>query len=175
MQYFAIPNTSLSYSITTLPECNSSKLLYKPHSTLEKIPNTIKAYKWALVHLCNLQLWPTGCNLLTQNLTKYVFREYWRFRVTHKLLITILTTPSALPPFFPPLHFLSVVGQNFFPHKGLKFSQSCPSNGTKFIKAFYYSWNLLFKMKPQLFQCLKNCSSYANLKREYLSRRHVML
>jgi hypothetical protein len=52
------------------------------------------------------------------------------------------------------------------------------SSYTKFINAYYYSWNLLFQMNPQP-QCLKYYRSYANLKIRvtnstlYRSRRHV--
>ena len=47
------------------------------------------------------------------------------------------------------------------------------SNYTKFIKPYYYSSNLLFKRKPQSFQCLKNYRSYNNLKSDMLQPVHI--
>ena len=44
------------------------------------------------------------------------------------------------------------------------------SSYTKFIKAYYYNWNLLFQMNPQSFQCIKYYRSYANLNRAVCKR-----
>ena len=42
------------------------------------------------------------------------------------------------------------------------------SSYTKFVKAYFYIWNLLFQVYPQPFQCLKDYRNYVNLNRDIL-------
>jgi hypothetical protein len=59
------PNTNLSYTITTLADCKSSNLmhqlqyLYMKHNTFYIGDKGQILSKWALVHMCNHELWPT--------------------------------------------------------------------------------------------------------------------